>query len=320
MGNVYASSAKKPADPSYTVMQQDLYTDSEKGEHVENPGSMEELHKKCKEIFPVNFEGAKIAVQKGLSNHFQISHSLNMSSITPSGYRFGATYVGTQQFGPGEAYPVLVGDIDPVGNLNANIYHKFTESLITRFQAQVQSSNFASQFIVDYKGKSYTTSLTVCNPDPVACTGVFVGHYLQNVYKNIDLGAEIAYQRSQQIPGNQIAVTSLAGRYTGGDFTLSGTVGLTGLHLCYYQKASNQLQLGVEFETNFRVQEAVTSVGYQIDIPKADLVFKGMVDSNWNVGATLDKKLFPMPFALTLSGMLNHQKNQFRLGLGFIIG
>ena len=85
----------------------------------------------------MNFEGAKIAVQKGLSNHFQISHSLNMSSLSPSGYRFGATYVGTKQYGPGEAYPVLVGDIDPVGNLNANIYHKFNDNIIAKLQAQV---------------------------------------------------------------------------------------------------------------------------------------------------------------------------------------
>ena len=50
---------------------------------------------------------------------------------------------------------------------------------------------------------------------------------------------------------------------------------MTGLHLCYYQKASEQLQLGVEFETRLRMMEAQASIGYQVDIPKADLVFKG---------------------------------------------
>lgn len=50
---------------------------------------------------------------------------------------------------------------------------------------------------------------------------------------------------------------------------------MTGLHLCYYQKASEQLQLGVEFETSLRLMEAQASIGYQVDIPKADLVFKG---------------------------------------------
>lgn len=39
------------------------------------------------EIFPVNFEGAKLMLNKGLSSHFQISHTINMSSMMPSGYR-----------------------------------------------------------------------------------------------------------------------------------------------------------------------------------------------------------------------------------------
>jgi len=43
---------------------------------LENPGTVEELHKKTKEVFPVNFDGAKIMVNKGLSSHFQISHTL----------------------------------------------------------------------------------------------------------------------------------------------------------------------------------------------------------------------------------------------------
>lgn len=62
---------------------------------------------------------------------------------------------------------------------------------------------------------------------------------------------------------------------TGSDYSCSGTIGLPGIHFCYYQKASEQLQLGVEFETSIRLMEAQASIGYQVDIPKADLVFKG---------------------------------------------
>ena len=93
-------------------------------------------------MFPVNFDGAKIMVNKGLSNHFQISHTLNMSSVTPSGYRFGATYVGAQQYGPAEAYPILLGDIDPSGNLNANIIHQLNKNLRVKFVSQVQQKKF----------------------------------------------------------------------------------------------------------------------------------------------------------------------------------
>lgn len=113
---------------------------------------------------------------------------------------------------------------------------------------------------------------------------------------------------------------SAAARYATEVGTWSGTIGLAGVHLCYYQKASDQLQLGVEVETNLRMQEAVATMGYQIDLPKSELVFRGMVDTNWTVAAVLEKKLQPLPFTFALSGILNHTKNQFRLGCGLIIG
>lgn len=100
----------------------------------------------------------------------------------------------------------------------------------------------------------------------------------------------------------------------------SATLGKTAMHFCYYTKASEQLQFGVELETSLRMQESVATFGYQIDLPKADLVFKGMVDSNWTVGATLEKKLAPLPFTFAISGVMNHTNNQFRLGCGLIIG
>lgn len=36
-----------------------------------------------------------------------------------------------------------------------------------------------------------------------------------------------------------------------------------------------QLQIGVEFEASTRMQDTTTSFGYQLDLPKANLLFKG---------------------------------------------
>jgi mitochondrial import receptor subunit TOM40 len=178
----------------------------------------------------------------------------------------------------------------------------------------------AAQLTTDYKGPDYTASLTLGNPNILNNSGVIVAHYLQAVTKKVSVGTEMAYQYGPMVPDGKIAIISLAGRYVEGTATWSGTVGFSGVHLCYYQKASDQLQLGVEVETNFRMQEAVATIGYQIDLPKADLVFRGMLDTNWNVAAVLEKKLQPLPFSFALSGILNHTKNQFRLGCGLIIG
>lgn len=269
---------------------------------------------------PANFEGAKVMVNKGLSNHFQVSHTINLSS-QQSGYRFGATYVGTKQLSPAEAFPVILGDIDPQGNLNANVIHQFSPAVRCKFASQIQSNKVtAAQLTTDYRGEDYTASLTFGNPNLINDSGVIVAHYLQAVTSKLALGGELAYQYGPAVPGGQIAIASAAARYTNADSVWSGTVGAAAVHLCYYQKASEQVQIGVELETNFKMQEAVATIGYQVDLPKADLVFRGMADTNWNVGAVLEKKLQPLPFTFALSGLLNHSKNQFRLGCGLIIG
>ncbi|KAL0602550.1 Mitochondrial import receptor subunit TOM40-like protein, partial [Plecturocebus cupreus] len=84
-----------------------------------------------------------------------------------------------------------------------------------------------------------------------------------------------------------------------------------GMHGRYHHKASDQLQVGVEFEASTRMQDASVSLRYQLDLPKANLLFKGSVDSNWIVGATLEK-LPLLPPTLALQAFLNHRKNKFQ--------
>lgn len=39
------------------------------------------------DIFPMIFDGVKLMVNKGLNNHFQVTHNIYLSSVTPAGYR-----------------------------------------------------------------------------------------------------------------------------------------------------------------------------------------------------------------------------------------
>jgi len=311
MGNIHASESGPPPPPPPAP------------EADNNPGTVEDLHKKCKEIFPMEFEGCKVMVNKGLSNNFQVSHTLTMSQKAPSGYRFGATYVGSANvLSPQESYPILIGDIDMSGNLQANIIHAPTEKLRCKMTAMIQQSKWqAAQFTGDYKGSDYTASLTLGNPDLINGTGVMVAHYFQNITAKLAMGAELAYQVSPQIPGGHIGVLSAAGRYSGPDYSLSTTIGNAGsLHACYYQKCSEELSVGAEIETNIRMQESKATVGYQLDLPRAGLSFRGAVDSDWTVKAVMEKKLLPIPFTLALCGMMNHPKNQFQMGVGLFVG
>ncbi|XP_050357315.1 mitochondrial import receptor subunit TOM40 homolog 1 [Nymphalis io] len=286
----------------------------------ENPGTLDELHKKTKEVMPVNFEGGKLMVNKAMSNHFQMSHTLTMSSMQ-NGYKLGATYIGTKQISPTEAFPVVLGDVDPAGNVNFNLIHQLTPEIRLKGAAQVQECKLtATQGTLEYKGPDYTLALAAGKPDCSEKSSVFVGHYLQSVTPRLALGAELVYQSSSRIAGGEIAIASAAARYTMDDSELSATMGAASLHVCYFKQASEQLQVVAELETSFRSMESVGTVGYQVTIPKADLVFRGMVDSNWNIGAVLEKKLQPLPFTFALSGMANQAKQQFKFGCGLIIG
>ncbi|CAG9133780.1 hypothetical protein JYU34_020079 [Plutella xylostella] len=295
-------------------------TNLENANKRNNPGTLDELHKKTKEVMPVNFEGGKLMVNNGISNHFQMSHTWTMSS-QQTGYKLGATYIGTKQLSPTEAFPVVLGEVDPSGNVNFNLIHQLTPEVRVKLAAQVQECKLtATQGTAEYKGPDYTLALALGKPDLSDSSSVLVGHYLQSVTPRLALGAELVYQAGARVQGGEVAIASAAMRYTMPGSEVSATLGAAGLHLCYWARASEQLQVVAELETSLRGMESVGSVGYQVELPKADLVFRGMVDSNWNIGAVLEKKLQPLPFTFALSGMANQAKQQFKFGCGLIIG
>lgn len=41
-------------------------------EPLPNPGSFDELHRLCKDVFPAQMDGVKLVVNKVLSSHFQV--------------------------------------------------------------------------------------------------------------------------------------------------------------------------------------------------------------------------------------------------------
>eukprot|EP00794_Sanderia_malayensis_P011233 gene11233-12412_t len=283
-----------------------------------NPGSYEELYKKCKDVFPTPYEGFKLVVNKGLSNHFQISHTLNLSASTPSSYHFGATYVGDGQVSPAEAYPVILGDIDNAGSMSAQIIHQFFPNSKSKLVIQTQKTQFSMiQADTEYRGKDFTATMTLGNIDVLNESGIVVAHYLQRLLPKIDVGAELLYHYGA---GQEAAALSLAARYTGDRWIAAGTVGQSGWHAAYYHRGNENIQVGVEYEYNSRAQEGCVSLGYQVDLPKANFTFRGLVDTNWTVAGFLEKKLPPLPFTFVLSGMINHQKSQSRFGFGLLIG
>ncbi|XP_053822876.1 mitochondrial import receptor subunit TOM40B isoform X6 [Vidua chalybeata] len=131
-----------------------------------NPGSFDELHRLCKEVFPPQMEGVKLIVTKTLSSHFQVTHTVHMSTLGPSGYRFNATFVGDRQLGPTEVFPTLLGDMDSAGSLNAQALQLLGERLRAKAVFQTHQAKFVTwQFDGEYRGDDCTATLTLGNPD-----------------------------------------------------------------------------------------------------------------------------------------------------------
>ena len=47
--------------------------------------------------------------------------------------------------------------------------------------------------------------------------------------------------------------------------------------MSYYQRCSENLQVGVDMDTSLRSGESIGSVAYAVDIPKANVTFRGII-------------------------------------------
>lgn len=256
-------------------------------EPLPNPGSFDELHRLCKDVFPAQMEGVKLVVNKVLSSHFQV-------------------------------FPTVVGDMDSSGSLNAQVLLLLAERLRAKAVFQTQQAKFLTwQFDGEYRGDDYTATLTLGNPDLIGESVIMVAHFLQSITHRLVLGGELVYHRR---PGEEGAILTLAGKYSAVHWVATLNVGSGGAHASYYHKANEQVQVGVEFEANTRLQDTTFSFGYHLTLPQADMVFRGLVDSNWCVGAVLEKKMRPLPVTLALGAFLNHWRNRFHCGFSITVG
>ncbi|XP_072831845.1 mitochondrial import receptor subunit TOM40B-like [Vicugna pacos] len=116
------------------------------------------------------------------------------------------------------------------------------------------------------------------------------------------------------------AILTLAGKYSAVHCVATFNVGSGGAHARYYHRANEQVQVGVEFEANTRLQDTTFSFGYRLTLPQANMVFRGLVDSNWCVGAVLERKMPPLPVTLALGAFLNNWRNRFHCGFSITVG
>ena len=81
-------------------------------------------------MLPQPFDGCKLVLNKGLSQFFQTSHTIQLgSNIQPAQYQFGATYVGSSQISDREVSQYDVRNL-VASSVYCNLKHEaFEKSL-----------------------------------------------------------------------------------------------------------------------------------------------------------------------------------------------
>ncbi|NXE03328.1 TM40L protein, partial [Chaetorhynchus papuensis] len=258
------------------------------------------------EVFPPQMEGVKLIVTKTLSSHFQVTHTVHMSTLGPSGYRFNATFVGDRQLGPTEVTPRV-----------APGRHRGGGWVASGWSLMLSPKPFRSLTVTPRPPRpprGHGVSVVICRAVPAV---IVVAHFLQSLTARLVLGGELVYHRR---PGEEGAILTLAGKYTAPNWVTTLNLGYGGAHASYYHRANEQVQVGVELEANTRLQETTFAFGYQLNLPRANVVFRGLLDSNWSVGGVLEKKLPPLPVTLALGAFLNHWRNRFHCGFSVTVG
>jgi len=292
-------------------------------------GSFEELHRKVRELAPTPFYGVKVSLMNQMGNRFQVQHHVTLPPLMsemPSGYHFGATAVGTRQVSPeGEVSPVIFGETDLKGNTRGALVHVLGNHYKLRLQGGMQSGKVEHHSAtIERRTDASSTGVSLINPTldkDGTYGGVLSASYLRRITASIDMGAELSVHANKRIQGFYRSVLTGGFRYSSpynGTFAITAN-GEKEVHASYYQRAMDNMQLGVELMRNAR-NEVMTTLAYQLEVSNR-FIMRAQFDTNWTATAVIERRLGKtVPFTLTISTVLDCLKSQTGVGIGLNLG
>lgn len=292
-------------------------------EHLGNPGTVAELHRRCHDMLPQTFDGFRLNVSRALGSNVTVGHSLQVGNRPQTAdCQFNASYMGQRQHElTGEAYPMIIGEVDAHGNVTGTLMHFITPRCRGKLTTTILDSEVqSSRLFLDYFGNNYSCTCVLSNIDLAQRMGVFVASYLQQVTPELALGVDYIYQREDIVPGGQAALVSAVARYQQENRQWSAMLSLHALELCYTQFYGQSLGASVQLQANILKRQAISRLCYHCHMPRVGFSFRGGIDTRGVISAVCEKRLEPLPILLQLSGKLNHLTSRFRFGLGLILG
>ncbi|KAG2588006.1 mitochondrial import receptor subunit TOM40-1-like [Panicum virgatum] len=262
---------------------------------------------------PDTFEGMRFDFTKMISQHFALSHSVNMGSvevpaqgndvikIPTSNYEFGANFINEKM--------MLMGRVSHEGRENIRVKFDLTENLSVKINAQLTSEPHYSQgmFNFDYKGKDFRTQIQLGN------NAFYGANYIQSVTKNLSLGTEAFWLGQQRKSG-----VGVVARYDTKKWVATGQIATTGMvALSYVQKVSEKVSLASDFMYNQMTKDVTASLGYDYILRQCRL--RGKLDTNGVISALLEERLTP-GVTFQLSAEIDHWKKDYKFGFGMAVG
>ncbi|KTG39269.1 hypothetical protein cypCar_00041971, partial [Cyprinus carpio] len=166
MGSVLALSTRPGRQNSPFPQDRPLSRWDRRDGRLPNPGSFDGLHRNCKDLFPQQIEGVKLVINKTLSSFFKVSHTFHLSAVAPSSYRFHAEHLQSDTDSKQTDSPMLIGEMDSSGSLNAHSLFHLSEKIRAKAVFQTQQAQFVTwQFETEYRGSDFTAAVTMANPD-----------------------------------------------------------------------------------------------------------------------------------------------------------
>lgn len=218
----------------------------------------------------------------------------------------------------------LQGNIDNDGQLIARANYRWTNSFVTKTNAQIAPGpgQVMVQVDNDYTGKDFTASLKSLNPSMLegGLTGIFIASYLQSLTPSLAVGLEAAWHRPALNAGPDTAV-SYSAKYKGSDWIVSAQLQAQGaISTSYWRRLTEKVEAGVDLNLQFAPgmggrgrglmgsgmrKEGTTTVGAKYDFRAS--TFRAQVDSSGRLSCLLEKRVAP-PVQLTFAGEIDQFK------------
>lgn len=269
-----------------------------------NPGAYEEINQEATSILRPNLiEGLQFNFNAPMSESFALGSSIEMGAKDRPGlFAFTANYYTNRL--------VMISRTTPSdGRVNGRVFINHTPALTSKIIADVgpEPDSSKGSWDLDYRGTDCCSQLKIANG------GIMAVSYLQSVTPWLALGGEGFHQTK-----SGFSAITMAAKYKHGSDTASLSAASFGpIIASYVHRVNPKVAFASELFIDGRTRDSHLTLGYRFDLKSASVV--GHIDSAGRIAATIEERINPA-LTLTLSGELDHMKEDYKFGFGVNIG